>query len=72
MMKNYSWKTTAAALVGILTALGTLVLTPLLDTDPATLPQWGPFFSIASTALIGLFSRDDDKSSEAIGANTKP
>lgn len=67
-MKNYSWKTTTTALIAILTALGTLVLTPLLDSDPVTLPQWGLFFTTSAAALNGFFARDDDKTSEQVGA----
>lgn len=62
-----SWKTTLAAIIGILTAFGTFVLTPLMDADPATVPAWGSFFSVATTAIIGLVARDDTVSSKQLG-----
>lgn len=68
MLKNYSWKTTAASVIAILTALGSLVLTPLLDSDPATTPNWNTFFAVVAASLQGFFSRDDDKTSEQVGA----
>ena len=68
-MSRSSWKTTLAAIVGIVTALGTLVLNPLMDSDPATLPHWPEFFAIAATAVQGFFARDNDKSSEQVGVN---
>ena len=68
MLKNYSWKTSAAALVAILTALGSLVLTPILDSDPSTSPNWNTFFAVVVASAQGFFARDDDKTSEQVGA----
>ena len=63
-----SWKTTLCGVLGAVAAAITLVAQPLLDADPATVPQWGPF-SVAVTAAFGLlFARDNDKSSEDVGA----
>lgn len=67
-MRNYSWKTTAAAIVGIVTTILTLVVSPLLDNDPSTLPKYQEAISIVSASLVGFFTRDDDKSSEQVGA----
>lgn len=68
IMKNYSWKTTTTGLGAIAAALVTLVLNPLMDNDPVTVPNWNAFVPIVITALMGLFARDDDKSSEQVGA----
>ena len=66
-LKNKNWKTTAAGVAAIATAVGA-ALTAMSDNDPAT------SFDVAATiaaviAGIGLiFARDGDKSSEAVGA----
>jgi len=63
-----SWKTTLCGLLSLVAAGLTLVAVPMLDADPATLPNWGAF-SAALAAAVGLFlARDNDKSSEQAGA----
>ena len=67
-MRNYSWKTTASSVVAILTTWLTLVVTPLLDSDESTKPRFDEAISITVAASVGLFSRDDDKTSEQVKA----
>jgi len=67
-IKSSSWKTSAASVVFFLTNLGTLVLNPLLDNDPTTNPQWNLFFAAAAGAWGLWQARDDDKTSEQVGA----
>jgi hypothetical protein len=67
-MKNYSWKTSASAVVAIITTWLSLVIVPLLDSDAATKPKIDEAVSITVASLIGFFSRDDDKTSEQVGA----
>lgn len=63
-----SWKTTLSGIGTIVVALFTLVVQPMIDADPATLPNFGEFFTIAIAAGGLLFARDNDKSSEQVGA----
>lgn len=67
-MKYLSWKTTAAGIGMIVTALFTMILQPLTDGNPATNPDYN--VAIASIiAGIGLvMARDDNRSSEEVGA----
>lgn len=67
-MRNYSWKTTAAAIAGIVTTILTLIVTPLLDNDPATKPRYDEAIAIIFASSAGLWARDDDKRSEDVGA----
>lgn len=62
-----SWKTSAAGLGTILTTLGT-TLNQLMDGNPATNPDWNLVLPLLFTGCIGLFARDNDKSSEQVGA----
>ena len=63
-----SWKTT---MVGILSAVATaitLVIVPIIDGDPATVPAWAEAIPIILAMLgFGIFARDNDKSSESVG-----
>jgi hypothetical protein len=70
-----SWKTTVFGLVaaigaGILAAMETGTL------DPATLPPWlkgmAALASVIGTACLGVFARDNNKSSEDVGAKPAP
>lgn len=63
-----SWKTTLCGILGVLAAAITLVAQPLLDTDPSTVPQWGALVTAAAAAVGLVFARDNDKSSEDVGA----
>lgn len=65
-----SWRTTAAGLVTVLTAFGGMVLTPMLDDKPETVPMWAEFVPMAITAMGLLFARDNKVSSEAAGAKS--
>ena len=61
-----SWKTT---LLAVLAAL-VLILTEikdLLDSNPETVFEWENFWTLGVIVLIGLFSRDSDKTSEDVG-----
>lgn len=72
-LKNTSWKTTTVALTAIIVAIGTMIVEPLLDDDPATKPDWKTCVSVVIASAIGLWARDDDKSSEDVGADgSKP
>ena len=67
-MKYLSWKTTTAGIGMIVTALFTMILQPLTDGDPATVPD----YNVAIAAIIAgvglLYARDNDKTSEEVGA----
>jgi hypothetical protein len=63
-----SWKTTTAGILAIFTASVGLIANPLLDNDPATIPHWAEFISIAIAGVTGLFARDNNVSSEEAGA----
>ena len=62
-----SWKTTTAALVGIV-GLIAMAAAAALDNDPATVAQW----EIVIPTIIGqvglIFARDNKVSSEQAGA----
>lgn len=62
-----SWKTTLAGVLAIVAAGITMIAQPLLDADAATIPQWGAFFAMASAGVVGLFARDNDKTSKDVG-----
>lgn len=64
---NKSWKTTVAGLSGFLAALG-IALRDHYDGNPATIPNWDMVILAGSSFLVGLFARDNDKSSEQVGA----
>lgn len=62
-----SWRTTAAGIVAILVAvLG--AATPLLDTDPATNPDWTSVSAAIAGGLGLIFARDNKVTSEEAGA----
>ena len=63
-----SWKTTLCGVLSLVAAGITLVAVPMMDTDPATLPQWGAFGAAITAAMGFFFARDNDKSSEQVGA----
>lgn len=64
MLKG-SWKTT---LTGILTIAGAVVAAGLQYLKTGTLPEFGPLIA-AVTAGVGLIAaRDNNKSSEEVGA----
>lgn len=62
-----SWKTTVCGILGIVVAGINFIAMPMLDADPATLPNYTAFVA-ALTAGIGLlFARDNNVSSEQAG-----
>ena len=64
-----SYKTTGAGIAGLVGSLSMLVLVPLLDNDPATVPMWAEFLGLAVPVCLGLIAaRDNAVSSEAAGA----
>lgn len=62
-----SWKTTTAGILAIIGAAITMIANPLLDADPATVPQIAEFLTLAAAGVVGLFARDANVSSEAQG-----
>lgn len=64
---NGSWKTTVAGIAALVAALADAVVA-MVDGDAATNPDW-PIVIAAALAAAGLiFARDNDKSSESVGA----
>lgn len=63
-----SWKTTAFGIGGLLASAWALIGSPLLDSDPLTLPNYTAFASTALTAVGVIFARDNNKTSEDVGA----
>lgn len=63
-----SWKTTLCGLLGLVTAAITMIAQPMLDGDPSTSPQWAAFGTAVAAAVGLFFARDDNKSSEDVGA----
>lgn len=67
-----SWKTTVA---GICAAVGIIApqVAAALDNDPATVVSWevviGAIITAASLFGLGAVARDNDKSSESVGAS---
>jgi len=64
-----SWKTTLCGALALVAAGISLVAIPLLDEDPNTAANWGAFAAALAASLGLYFSRDNDKTSEAVGAN---
>lgn len=66
-MKTKSWKTTLAGVAAILTAVGS-VLTAFLDNDPTTVVDVGTTVAAIIAGVGLILARDNDKSSEDVGA----
>lgn len=67
MNLNGSWQPKVMAIIGALTAIAGAIKA-LIDGDPATNPDWTVLFTTISMA-VGLFTtRQDNKSSEQVGA----
>lgn len=62
-----SWKTTTAGLAAVLAVVAD-TLAKLTDNDSMTNPDWNLVVAFIASAAIGLFARDNDKSSESVGA----
>lgn len=66
-----SWKTTVAGIASIVAAIAT-ALASVLDSDAATVANWD-LVVVSLTAGLGLvFARDNDKSSQDVGARPDP
>jgi hypothetical protein len=61
-----SWKTTAASISSLLVLIGSTVK-QLVDGDTSTNPDWNLVLPLFLASLVGLFSRDNDKTSEQVG-----
>lgn len=66
-VRHRSWKTTIAGVAGILGVLLT-GLSELWDGNPNTNPDWALICGIIASQIGLLFARDNDKSSEDVGA----
>ncbi len=62
-----SWKTSAAGIGAILVALGS-ALSATFDADPVTVPDWGALVAAIIAGVGLLAARDNDMSSEEVGA----
>ena len=62
-----SWKTSGTGIAALLTIIGT-VAKALLDNDPATNVDWATTMPGALAAIGLIFARDNNKSSEDVGA----
>jgi len=62
-----SWKTTTAGIAGILVAIASCAQAAF-DNDPATVPNYEVALAAVITGLGLIFARDNDKSSESVGA----
>jgi hypothetical protein len=66
-----SWKTTVAGIAALVAVIATAI-TAHFDSDPATVAEWGGVVTAIFVAAGFVASRDNDKSSEAVGANEDP
>lgn len=63
-----SYKTTAGGLLALVGSLITLCLVPQFDGDPATIPAWGEWVTLALPIGLGLIAaRDHGVTSEQAG-----
>lgn len=65
-----SWKTTAAGVAALIAVIATAI-TAQFDGDPATIAEWGGVITAVFVALGFAASRDNDKSSEEVGASSE-
>lgn len=61
-----SWKTTAAGITTIVSALCGVV-SALVDNSPATNPDWTTVIAAVTTGFGLIFARDNKVSSEDVG-----
>jgi len=62
-----SWKTTLAGIAATIAAIA-LAISHQFDADPTTVADWGAVFTVVAAGVGLLFARDNDKSSEKVGA----
>lgn len=67
MKLNGSWQTSGAGIAAILTAVGA-ALKALTDNDPATAVDFGVLIPTVMAGVGLLMARDNNKSSEQVGA----
>jgi uncharacterized YccA/Bax inhibitor family protein len=65
-----SWKTTLAGVAGVVAAIATAVQAQF-DGDPATIPDWALVAGLLATGVGLLLARDNDKTSERVGARRR-
>jgi len=58
-----SWRTSAAGIAAILTAVGA-AMSALSDNDPQTMPDWGAVIAATIAGVGLLFARDNRVTSE--------
>lgn len=62
-----SWKTTVMGIATILSIVSGAAMA-FLDGNPATNPDWTTIIAGVTTAFGLIFARDNDKTSETVGA----
>lgn len=62
-----SWKTTLAGIAAIIGAIA-LAISHQFDADPTTIADWGAVFTVVAAGVGLLFARDNNRSSEEVGA----
>ena len=61
-------KPKVASVLSLIAAALTLIVVPLLDGKPETIPQWEAFLAILTPSIGLWFSRDNGTTSEQAGA----
>ncbi len=64
-----SWKTTAAGIAALLAVIATAIASQF-DGDASTTAEWGAVVTAVFVALGFVASRDNDRSSEDVGAGS--
>lgn len=67
-MKYLSWKTTASGISAIVIAIFSMIVHPLTDTDPTTIPDYNSAIAAILVGIGLIMARDNDKTSEETGA----
>jgi len=62
-----SWRTSSFSIAGLISAVSALVIDPLLDADPLTIPNWREAVPLILIGIGLWFSRDDAVSSKQRG-----
>ena len=60
-----NWKTTTLGITAAIVLIGQQLIA-FLDSDPATVFSWESFFTGGIMALIGVFAKDGNKSTEDV------